>query len=694
MDNNISKITERFENPSNKYGMQPIVHVWPDNYQDMVDALKEFGCRGAVLNCPFGNGFTSNPDNLKRLSEIMDAMDKAGLRYWIYDEHGYPSGFCGGQTLDGHPELESMGFYMRRFVAYEPRHLDYRLDCESERIVWAAKYRMKDTRMDESKPDFGTMSPLPFGDDVCSFDMAAGELVYVFCTKRAYYGSHLTHNVCSKARYPNIPEPAAVRRFLDVAYEPIAAAIPDAYSRAEAVFTDEPSLQTMYVRSSESWSHALAPWKEGLFDDYEKEYGESLLPQLPLIFEGGAEAYPVRVRFHQLVGKLLAASWSGQIEAWCKAHGGVFSGHYFGEEFMQWQVYFYGNYTTVLQSAGYPGIDELWCVIEDYTPNTPKIPQMAMRKMGADGMMAEICPFVNVEEFEKAPLDNMCCVMADLFIGGVRKVNSYFRPDFSKWHNGALPEMEGVVNQQETLYFNRYIGRIGMMLDGLMNDCGTFVYYNQEEIQAAAVPSITCEEYMKYSNVDKATEKLTKRIYFSGHDYYFADTADLAAAATTQGVPRISGHEAKVVVVPASRIISADALKALALMQEAGTLVLFENHLPVICLDGDIADLSAPFKPVADDEIIEAICESEAEFTVETDDGKLVHAKYITKDGHELYFVSNRARNAAHVKCARIKDGIRAKTAMLLNPDDGGVAEIPLDEPFIVPAARAVFLMF
>ena len=99
-------------------------------------------------------------------------------------------------------------------------------------------------------------------------------------------------------------------------------------------------------------------------------------------------------------------------------------------------------------------------------------------------------------------------------------------------------------------------------------------------------------------------------------------------------------------------------------------------------------------RPEAKSKIIEAICESEAEFTVETDDGKLVHAKYITKDGHELYFVSNRARNAAHVKCARIKDGIRAKTAMLLNPDDGGVAEIPLDEPFTVPAARAVFLMF
>ena len=586
-----------------------------------------------------------------------------------------------------------MGFYMRRFVAYEPRHLDYVLDCESEKIVWAAKYRLQETRMDESRTDFGTMTPLPFSRTECHFDMAAGEIVYVFCTKRAYYGSHLTHNVCSKAHYLNLLEPAAVRRFLDVAYEPIAAAIPDAYSRAEAVFTDEPSLQTMYIRPYESWTHALAPWKEGLFEDYEAEYGESLLPNLPLVFEGGEEAYPVRVRFHQLIGKLLAKAWSGQIQEWCKAHGGVFSGHYLGEEFMQWQVYFYGNLTTVLRSAGYPGIDELWCVIEDYIPNTPKIPQMAMRKMGANGMMVEICPFVNVDAFKKAPLDNMCCVMGDLFIGGIRKVNSYFMPDFSKWRDGALADRNGAVNQQETLYFNKYIGRIGMMLDGLSNECGTFVYFNQEEIQAAAVPSITMEEHMKYTNVDKATEDLTSRIYSSGYDLYYADTEDLVNAAQTQGIPRISGHEAKVVIVPSSRIMNAESLKALARMQEAGTRVLFEK-LPEICLGGDAAELTMPFKAFGDDDILEAIRESEADFTLETMDGKLVHAKYITKDGNELYLVNNRARNVAQVKCSHISCGVRSKTATLLNPDDGAVSEISLDEQFTIPSARAVFLLF
>ena len=233
-----------------------------------------------------------------------------------------------------------------------------------------------------------------------------------------------------------------------------------------------------------------------------------------------------------------------------------------------------------------------------------------------------------------------------------------------------------------------------MMLDGLQNDCGTFVYFNQEEIQAMAVPSITFEINMKDSSVAQTTEQLNNRLYYSGHDCLYADTEDLTKAAQTQGFPRISGHEVKMLIVPTCRIMTAEALTALARMQEAGTLVLFEAKLPELCIGGDITDLTAPFKAVSDDDILSCLADNNAEFTVNSDDGKLVQAKYITKDGHDLYLINNRARNVAHVTCRRTKDGVSAKTATLFNPDDGDVREISLDTPFEIPAARAVLLEF
>ena len=209
-----------------------------------------------------------------------------------------------------------------------------------------------------------------------------------------------------------------------------------------------------------------------------------------------------------------------------------------------------------------------------------------------------------------------------------------------------------------------------------------------------ALPSITFEINMKDSSVAQTTEQLNNRLYFSGHDCLYADTEDLVKAAQTQGFPRISGHEVKVLVVPTCRIMTAESLTALARMQEAGTQVLFEGKLPELCIGGDIAELTAPFKALSDDDILSCLADCATDFTVDSADGKLVHAKYITKDGHDLYLINNRARNVAHVTCRRTKDGVSAKTATLLNPDDGDIREISLEIPFEIPAARAVFLEF
>ena len=133
-----SWLADFVEPKDSRYAMQPIIHDWPQDIDGMVEALKAYGCRGAVLNCPFANGFTTNPDNIATLSKIMDAMDAAGLKYWIYDEPGYPSGMAGGLTLKDHPEFEAKGFYMRRDPTYdEPKTVHFRLDDQSDKIVWS-----------------------------------------------------------------------------------------------------------------------------------------------------------------------------------------------------------------------------------------------------------------------------------------------------------------------------------------------------------------------------------------------------------------------------------------------------------------------------------------------------------------------------------------------------------------------------
>lgn len=199
-----------------------------------------------------------------------------------------------------------------------------------------------------------------------------------------------------------------MRRFLDLCFEPVVKQLPNAYADSEGVFTDEPSLQVQYMRHYEMWPYALAPWEDSLFQNFQEEYGFDLRPYLPYIFEPISNLYgPVRVKFYKLVGKMIARAYSGQLSAWCREHGTRFSGHYLCEERMVEHVMCYGDFMEVVKAADYPGLDVLNCYPEIYNYQTGKHIQMLTRKKDTNGAMVEICPFSDIKNFEKDPIENM-----------------------------------------------------------------------------------------------------------------------------------------------------------------------------------------------------------------------------------------------------------------------------------------------
>ncbi|MBR5445968.1 MAG: hypothetical protein IKV57_07590 [Clostridia bacterium] len=675
-----------FENPPKKYRVNPMMHGWPADLKTAMEALNDYGYGGAVTNVPFADGFTSNENNIKKFAEILDTMDAAGLSYWIYDEMGYPSGQGGGLTLEGHPEYAAKGFYMHRRIAYEPVHARYRLDDESDKIIWAAKYPVETPGIHESYVQFDRMIPVPFTETELECDLDAKEVLYVFCVKDAYEGTHSTHNVSSFRKNINIMDKRAVRRFIDMCFEPIVRTIPDAYSRALNVFTDEPSLHVAYVREYETWNYALAPWVDGLFEEFEKLYGVSILPDLPLLFEGGTNAYPIRIRFYKLVGKLIAEAWSGQLAQWCEAHGGGFSGHYLLEENITHHVKQYGDFLPVLRAASYPGIDILNCYPEIYTYNTAKIPQMAVRKNGSNGMMVEICPFSLVEEFKKDPLNNMTCVMGLLYLGGVRVTHSYFQANFSDWRGGALGKTGGYTNEAETNWFNAYTGRLGAVLDGLHNQCSTFIYYGVEDAQAKTVPLYSGGWNSGDNTAEASTGALMTTVYEAGRDFYYVDTEDLREALDTlasTGTPTISGNPVKEIFVPALDVMYREAVLVLQKLAEAGVTVRVVNHMPRFAAEtGEAMDLALPTAGL--DEIRTMVMADEI-FPVPAVGGLVLRGRF-EKDGQTIWMLVNKSRNDAVI-------GYHGADGEIWNPADGSVVPVSAGADVTVPAMRAVFVV-
>ena len=670
------KSKELFANPPQKYRPKKICHKFTGDYDSILNSIESEGYHGLVTNVPFDDGFTSNPDNIGVFASFLEAIKARKMPYWIYDEHGYPSGKADTLVLENHPELASKGMFMYKRMVFEKTKAKYHLPDEADKIVYAVKYPFSDTsgggRVDYSKP-----TELPFGLDYLECELDPREALYVFSVKTTHEGTHSMHNANSQRFNINIMDKRAVRRFLDVAFEPIAR-IKGAYEGAEAVFTDEPSLFVTYNAMDTVYNYAVCPYTDGMFEYYSELYGERIEPKLPFIFEGGRAAYPIRIKFYELVGKMISEAYSGQINEWCLSHGTKLSGHYLGEDEPYAHVAYYGNYVKVLSGAGYPGFDILSCFPEIFKYVNDKIPEMVARKMNSGGLMVELCPFDKKAEFDKYPYDNMKCITALCYLHGARTSNSYFQLSADE------ATAENIVKMQS---FNEYTARLGYMLDGLTPDTDLFVYYPIENNQARFIPvhsrdAALPERALQHDSI----EAITKALELHGFNPLFIDKDDIAAAHSSlkeNGVPVISGLNVKTVVIPKIEAIDESALSALKALSNSGVRVFFIDGTPTVSASSG-ENIECGFEQTTIDSVLQAL-RSDGELLSDEANGMVIRGKF--RDGEStLYLLVNASRASTSVLYDALSFG------EIFDLDSGSASSIAPGERINIPAMRAVFV--
>ncbi len=575
--------TEKWKSPSDIYKTNVIQHRFDENYKLALDAIEDFNFAGVVTNVPFDNGFTSNADNVAFFEKIATEMQKRALEYWVYDEVGYPSGQAGGKLPREIKEFAAKGLYMRKYEAFlEDIDFDYEIDGISDCIAYAVQYKQDLSDVCEAKILFETAKPLDYTKRKVRVCLKPGEICYIFIVKDAYEGSHCVHNISSRKKYINLLSEDAVEKFIQIAYEPIVKDAKNAFSNANAVFTDEPSLMVGYARDYETFNYALVPYEKTLFDKFEKKYGYDVKPYLPLLFENTNEkCYSVRRDFYDLIGDVVANNYSKKIQSYCKEHGTRLSGHYLAEENVWEHVMYYGNYVSVLKETGYPGMDILQCTPEDFFHNAPKFLEMIARKKKTNGYMVEFCPFFNKEVFDRAPFENAIGSMGLLYMNGARKINTYFLPRLSEYDERI--GKGGSMSRAQSVYLNDYVGRLGEMLCDKRAVYDTYVYYAIEDVQAKFKPK-TVGAYAKDAELSKLDNSLTRlaKSLENGGRYGFVDEQDLTGGFS----------DFQRIVVPDVDFISAKTVKALRKLSEDGKEIFFINGYPKNILGEEGEDCS------------------------------------------------------------------------------------------------------
>jgi hypothetical protein len=209
MISDINALRKLFIKPTNKYRHLTMMHgfvprerfswefdkkIVSDNdsqsYRDIIksrlDQLAEWGFGGVVANVTPPN-YLEDEDHWKVFAAGVEETAKAGMRMWIYDEDGYPSGAAGGLALRDHPEYEAQALICMQ-ESFGAGKVEFRPPNG-----WLYCVRAEITINGKEQPDDITSKVC--SDGYIRFDSPENCIITRFDARSAFEGTHATKNV-------------------------------------------------------------------------------------------------------------------------------------------------------------------------------------------------------------------------------------------------------------------------------------------------------------------------------------------------------------------------------------------------------------------------------------------------------------------------------------------------------------------
>lgn len=148
--------------------------------------------------------------------------------------------------------------------------------------------------------------------------------------------------------YVDTLDAEVIAKFIEVIHVAYKKELGEDFTKMAGFFTDEPQISRNGI-----------PWSLVLPDNYQKRYGEDLLPLLPALFFEVKGYEQVRFRFWQLVRDLFTDAFCKQIYNWCEANASRLTGHMVLEESMESQLVSNGACMPNYEYMHIPGMDWL-----------------------------------------------------------------------------------------------------------------------------------------------------------------------------------------------------------------------------------------------------------------------------------------------------------------------------------------------
>ena len=278
-----------------------------EEIQTQIRQMKEQGYGGFYMHARAGMTLEYLGDAWFSACRVAVKEAKAqGMTAWLYDENGWPSGFAGGAV----PALGEA--------------------CKAKFLHFV-------------------QTPAEAGEDrvMAAFEPAE-DGTYRLVPEKASAKATLYACVGKLEGYADLLNPQAVQAFIRFTHERYAEELGEYFGTViPGIFTDEPQLLPPF------------PFTEALPELYRARYGEDFWEQAWRLQADGTVGAAFKYRACKLVAELFRTSFTEQIEAWCKAHHLIFTGHFSNEDGLCNRIT--ANYDLAAHYAvmSRPGIDFL-----------------------------------------------------------------------------------------------------------------------------------------------------------------------------------------------------------------------------------------------------------------------------------------------------------------------------------------------
>ena len=476
---------------------------------------------GGIVNNVCTRNYTLDPTEWQVFAFVADECERLGLRLWIYDEDGYPSGAAGGLTIAENPDFEATAVVMVKKPVAPNEAITIDLPRGHRHFLYAATYPC-DGNGNPIPDENGQYTPAYTAD--CRYATEAvtlqnptntPALALCFVRKRLYEGTHSVHNVFQCRRYIDVTNRDAVAAFLRNTYEQYAKHVPEHHKagagrvipkigQIEAVFTDEPSLMGCYINKGlyprtvkdpyddEMPLYPILTYGRDVENAYASRYGRDLMPDLIHIFLGETDrSKSVRYDYYTLLSGLYEEAFFSQISDWCARNKISFSGHLLLEDDIRFHTVFEGNFFSLLRHMHFPGIDMLQSIPSmlchsDYA-FTPKLVSSIAHAYNRPHVMSEVSAHA---QGGKVTHDQMYASLCAQYALGVDTFTYYYGERF--------------MDPETYTKYNHALGRIDAVMAG-KTVADALLYYPIETMQMHHRPSDA--QYGSYTEVENACKQ-------------------------------------------------------------------------------------------------------------------------------------------------------------------------------------------